>query len=129
MGYTHYWKKFSETDADTFNEWAALTLKAATLSGIPFKVEMGENDLMLNGIEDDSAEDFYMETGVMKFEFCKTYRRPYDVIVVASLVIAAHLFGPDFVVSSDGEEEDWKAGMDLAALVLGEDVAFPCEEG
>jgi hypothetical protein len=56
------------------------------------------------------------------FDFCKTARKPYDVVVTGVLCILAEA-GLD--VSSDGEAEDWEAGRAWAQGVLGRPVKIP----
>lgn len=46
--------------------------------------------------------------------FCKTGRRPYDIVVVACLAVMKHRMGPLFYVDSDGDFMDWLAGVELA---------------
>lgn len=51
------------------------------------------------------------------FEFCKTSRKPYDLLVTAALVALKHHF-PDQNVLSDGDASDWKEGVELSRRVL-----------
>jgi hypothetical protein len=53
------------------------------------------------------------------FEFCKTARRPYDIYVVAFLVIAKHCLGDSIQVHSDGDLAEWHDGMALVQETLG----------
>jgi hypothetical protein len=55
--------------------------------------------------------------------FCKTARKPYDVVVVACLTFLATDYG--FEVSSDGDHEELQAGVDLCCQALGKDYAHP----
>jgi hypothetical protein len=52
------------------------------------------------------------------FQFCKTARKPYDVLVTAALVRLAHRF-PAWPIRSDGDPADWRPGMDLCRAVFG----------
>ena len=45
--------------------------------------------------------------------FCKTARKPYDLMVVACLFAAQHRFGTDFEWSSDGDPSDLQQGYDF----------------
>lgn len=58
------------------------------------------------------------------FEFCKTGRRPYDLVVTSFLVIAKHHLGDRIKVQSDGEEEEWEAAKRLCNRVLGYGMGF-----
>jgi hypothetical protein len=42
------------------------------------------------------------------FKFCKTTRKPYDLLVCASLIALNKYMPEAFTYSSDGNEEDWK---------------------
>ena len=64
------------------------------------------------------------------FAFTKTARKPYDILVVACLILGQRHFGKkDFRISSDGDIADWMAGLDLVnqtfdlqlMLMVGED--------
>ncbi|MEM7625887.1 MAG: hypothetical protein AAF333_09675 [Planctomycetota bacterium] len=51
------------------------------------------------------------------FEFCKTARKPYDLLVTAALIALKHHF-PDVNVVSDGDASDWQEGLELSRHVL-----------
>jgi hypothetical protein len=53
------------------------------------------------------------------FKFCKTYRFPYDTIVVACLTVLKHRLGDALTLSSDGNFHDWSDGVKLARQVTG----------
>lgn len=55
--------------------------------------------------------------------FCKTARKPYDVVVTAVLTYLAADWG--FEVSSDGDVPDWEAGVALAEEALARQFANP----
>ena len=55
----------------------------------------------------------------MKFAFCKTAQKPYDLAVMGCLLTFKRHLGKDFRVSSDGDATDWKPGFDLVRTVLG----------
>ena len=57
-----------------------------------------------NGRDEDGHETFMIERTGTSWEFCKTARKPYDVYVVACLILLHH-YNPEFVWSSDGEGE------------------------
>ena len=58
------------------------------------------------------------ENGLI-FDFCKTARKPYDILVCASLIALKKHFGNDVKVSSDGDEEEWQPAIDFFEEVLG----------
>lgn len=54
-------------------------------------------------------EDYEIEKGVSGF--CKTARKPYDLVVCVSLLILKEHLGEDFDFSSDGGLEDWEQAI------------------
>lgn len=66
------------------------------------------------------------DTNGHHFVFCKTARKPYDLVVGAILLRANHLFGLD--VSSDGNwdtADEWGVIRDFYREVFGEDAEAP----
>jgi hypothetical protein len=54
------------------------------------------------------------------YAFCKTARKPYDLLVVAGLVRLAYHFPEATEISSDGSDpDDWKYGLALVEHVFG----------
>jgi hypothetical protein len=47
----------------------------------------------------------------LESNFCKTARKPYDIAVTASLILAKKIFGDIIKVSSDGNWSDWESGQ------------------
>lgn len=148
MGYTHYFYRKPELDADRFNLAVndASKLVAHLLAKEGYKIQrsydlpepavFGIFGIELNGAGDAGYEDFRVprvfagprrssdEKGRV-FGFCKTAHKPYNSAVIACLVVLAHHFGDDFGVSTDGNREadgpaaDWRAVMAEAQAVLG----------
>ena len=58
-------------------------------------------------------------------EFCKTERKPYDLLVCAVLAVAQHLCRGWISVTSDGDREDWSSACEWASKVTGYDVEVP----
>lgn len=144
MGYTHYWT-FQQPKRGDAAKVEALYQKAVKdcakiirtyyeanggLSGYTAHTPIGTyGGLLVNGKGDDAHEDFslrehfkqnfattfYREPG---FNFCKTARKPYDVVVTACLIVLKHRLGDYIDVSSDGYQHDWEAGLELAKRVL-----------
>jgi hypothetical protein len=50
----------------------------------------------------------------------KTNHRPYDLPVTACLIRLAHRFPEGVQVSTDGGQEDWRAGLDLCRQMFGD---------
>lgn len=80
---------------------------------------------------DQTHEAFYMPAdirepgrtsyGMRVFDFCKTAAKRYDVVVTVVLATMQNRIPAGFDVHSDGEPEDWVAGVALARVVLDDD--------
>lgn len=53
------------------------------------------------------------------FTFCKTARKPYDVLVTAALIRLAYHFPEACKIESDGDADEWAAGAALCQQVFG----------
>ncbi len=62
------------------------------------------------------------------FEFCKTAFKPYDLAVIALLIIAKHYLKEKIKVSSDGTDEQWFDGKFICQNVLGYGLDFKLSE-
>lgn len=144
MGYTHYWsfKKFKgeakaqEAAYQTAIKQCAKIVKtyykaAGGISGYTAHTAIGQyGGLEVNGKGEESHETFAMPEhfGETDFEFCKTARKPYDVVVTACLATMKHYLGYGINVSSDGRRDDWWEGVTLANRVLGVKIDNPISE-
>lgn len=147
MGYTHYWYRPTELDAQTFAQFAkdVDALRTALEGKVVICGPLGDgspiiepDQISLNGTnsKDRSHETFAIDR-VYKpysshdkphsdgswFEFCKTARKPYDTLVTASLLMFRYRFGEQVAVESDGFAEEWTNGYALVAQVLGPGIA------
>jgi hypothetical protein len=130
MGYTHYFENKQDCPPE---DWAKITdafkrLQAtAIINNDPLLIQkecdraaapsVNDLEIRFNGIEDDGHETFMLLRKKKRFNFCKTARKPYDRVVVAVLCLANH-FAPDvWDIGSDGNAEDWEAGLALARTV------------
>lgn len=117
MGYTHYWtqKKFLvKTQWNPLCE-AVKKLIMANVREIPVDYESDEPNkrpeisrqmIRFNGRGDNGCETFVlMNVNKQHDEYCKTGREPYDVIVMATLMLASY-YNPSFDWSSDGTDMD-----------------------
>lgn len=125
MGYTHY---HSEMKRPLNKGEVGVIKKIIKASKVKIVGGMGEEGtkpiveygvIKLNGLGDDSHETLWINTG--KGDFCKTNRKPYDVVVVAIL----HYLSQQGVLtwSSDGKEEDHFDGMRLVKSVVGDNLS------
>jgi hypothetical protein len=118
-GYTHYWE-LKNTDAATPftpEEWkkvvnaAKKIIRKAEADDIAIRGPLGEGKpsltpkkITLNGDaeKDEDFETFTLENKAKKFNFCKTGRRPYDVVVTSILAAAAAIQPNAIILDSDG---------------------------
>jgi hypothetical protein len=85
--------------------------------------------MSFNGSRENGHESFTLRADIQKQEpsaFCKTNKKPYDVLVTAILSLLQLEFGEDIVrVGSDGDYPDWVAGVEYASKILGSRVPVP----
>lgn len=133
MGYTHYWtpkahteeqfKKFSDTCEKLHKN---LPKTSNTAGGYHSNTEIkihgggGEGEpeitpviVCFNGDSEKNLdhETFYVELNDLSWAFCKTARKPYDLLVCACLLAARDIL--KFEVTTDGDFEDWKPAIDF----------------
>ena len=130
MGYTHYWTP----TALSVEAMAKVAAAADAIIGVADpdiagwdgtgKPELSGERIAFNGRgPDDDHETFAIDADCPEWRFCKTARKPYDVVVTAVLTYLAAEYG--FDVSSDGDASDWEAGNKLATLALGKPFPNP----
>lgn len=156
MGYTHYWKyapsKIKDTEvlrkkfkqaSNQVKKFAGTVsnAKAGMFSGDithkPFKLRGGlgegvpvfnETEIWFNG--DGAAsldhETFKIYWGDDKNDFCKTARKPYDLVVCFALLTFAEILPEVFSFSSDGnmEDEEWKLACEYYEGTTGQKPKF-----
>jgi len=73
-----------------------------------------------------SHETFCLNLNSDSWNFCKTARKPYDIMVKACLLITQHHVGAErFKASCDGDDEDWTPATRLIVTALGNDYLSP----
>lgn len=141
MGYTHYYKIPKELNAKKFAKLseelkcAAMLLPTESNSaqmnhkGMIYLADgYGENEpeftselIAFNGRGEDAHESFYIQQkNNEESDFCKTARKPYDLMVCVSLMRLKHYF-PKVHISSDGDESDWADAKIFYTRVFGQD--------
>lgn len=130
MGYTHYWGDSKSPAYPTFtpDQWKQVCgavrqainvardeyhLKVQADSDIDEPPEINSESISFNGIGDDGHETFALNRQAEDWNFCKTARKPYDALVVATLIIANRA-NPHFRWRSDGDPDDHEKGLILA---------------
>lgn len=104
MGYTHYWSTEASEISNEALEQVEETLRIySDIVQLEFNNSsppiVEKDEIIFNGIGNDGHETFYFEEGS---DFCKTNRKPYDIVVCEVLLILKHYFGNEMNVSSDG---------------------------
>jgi hypothetical protein len=154
MGYTHYWtynpNKIKDTEELRKRFRAAVfiikhahkiikrnelcIIRGGLGEGRPI---LNESEVWFNGDGKSqmSHETFgikWFPSGGKDFGFCKTNRKPYDLLVCVSLLAFKEFFNnPDvFTFSSDGDNSDWEPAKDLYTRITGSYVGeiFPDAE-
>lgn len=137
MGYTHYWYRKERLAISKFKAFRqdVLALYLELPDGLAIRgwdgtgaAEFTQESVRFNGntATGESCETFHfpriLETQwhqkhpkykSLYFQFCKTRREPYDLLVMATLICAKHHFGKAVLVSSDGGYEDWQPAIDF----------------
>lgn len=96
------------------------TIRGGLGKGLP---KFLQNEIWFNGDESKGHdhETFYLtwnkksDTGEDLWGFCKTARKPYDILVCMSLLALEESFNDPkvFSYSSDGDESEWQGARDL----------------
>lgn len=122
MGYTRY---FQQNRAFTADEWTTLcgaVPRFGRLSGVKLagwdgkgRPKVDGDVISFNGSEadGDDMETFQLSRDDSRWSFCKTGRRPYDVVVSAMLVASQRIAPGALAIDVDGGPEDWIAGASL----------------
>jgi hypothetical protein len=133
MGYTHYWtpkvatkvkwKQFKETCKKLHD---SLPEKTDTAGGYhsddPLEIRSGNGfnkpeftmkAVYFNGdnVRGLDHETFLLQPDKLEWNFCKTARKPYDLLVAACLIAAHEILG--YEVRSDGAWDDWKPAVEF----------------
>ncbi|MDA3778827.1 MAG: hypothetical protein PF487_01105 [Bacteroidales bacterium] len=143
MGYTHYWtpKKQSAKKFKNFSETCKklhdnLPEKSETAGGYcsDEKIEIGnweghlgmdnhpvfDNDVVsFNGVGENGHETFRTALNENDWRFCKTARKPYDLLVCACLLASIHIL--NYEISSDGNVVDWTTAIEYYNKVMKND--------
>jgi len=104
MGYSHYWRM--DKDLELTEDQGILIdyvleehKDLIDQTGAPdFTTE--NHTIFLNGIGELNHETFAVTKKAEEFDFCKTARKPYDIVVCKLLFILSQ--SPGFSFSSDG---------------------------
>jgi len=124
MGYTHYWrpttnKALPKTKWSAFQKDLKTVLDNLPKNGVneytreePLSIDMkifSDDIIHFNAVEEKfQHECFYFErNNDENYNFCKTARKPYDYLVIASLLLVDKHFPKKFNITSDGDVMEW----------------------
>lgn len=105
MGYTHYWdfKEPSAMTKEVANQIACDVSSVIHKHKNILQFDLIPGAFYFNGKGDDGHETFAITSDLgNSFNFCKTARKPYDIVVCKVLLIFKHHLGDGISVSSDG---------------------------
>lgn len=149
MGYSHYWSH--DENLDRRKLFAAMEdvqkiVEAAQVKGIGLAGPHGDGEPMvsegiaLNGVAEEGHESFVFpnnpsdpfitKSNGRLWAFCKTARKPYDLVVCAILLVLKHHLGKQIRIASDGDrtEDEWLPAERLVKDVLDYSVRYHREE-
>ena len=146
MGYTHYFTfNKTKTPAAKVEKQYQLAVghcqklvrsyykQFGGLSGYSAHTKQGAyGGLLVNGKGDEGHEEFSLREHFKQnegFNFCKTARKPYDLVIVGCLAILKHYLKDAIDVSSDGDCFDWNEGVAYAAQVTNLSLDNPIKTG
>lgn len=124
MGYTHYWRQKS---APTEEQWNNICTDFNKLCFGPFldkpfpiqresddsdRPLVSDNLIVFNGIGSDAHETMHFARNALGFGFCKTKKKPYNMVVVLLLILAYNLAEDVWLITSDGDQDDWLPVLD-----------------
>ncbi|KAI9707578.1 MAG: hypothetical protein M1836_000539 [Candelina mexicana] len=137
MGYTHYFFNIGDADPERWARIFPQLIRDTTLLINNCGVEIcgprgqgppivNEETIQINGPEGRGSHETFTLYDWGGDKFCKTARKPYDVVVTAVLLRAHMLFGEGTDIRSDGNWDEWIEGRQLVErLFPGEEVTCP----
>lgn len=122
MGYTHYWTDYGQGDelpADAVTLIRRITDEAHRQSLIQREYDdsrppiVTAQEINFNGVGELGHETFHFQPSLPdRFCFCKTARKPYDMIVMRVLLLLGY-YRPGLEIRSDGDfHGEWQPALD-----------------
>lgn len=130
MGYTHYWSFGAFIEEKAYRTALTECRKIIKASPVALGNWAGKGKpklnggISINGCGDDMCETFALPK-IPNGDWCKTERRPYDVVVAACLCILQERLGESAQVRSDGSPDEWEDGKAFASKILGREIKIP----
>ena len=112
MGYTHYFRQHKILNE---NEWTSIyEAYQKILNEYSEIIEDSSSNINpekyinFNGIEEDAHENFMITNySCPSFNFCKTARKEYDIVVCLFLLYINENHSGILEISSDGDWDEW----------------------
>lgn len=136
MGYTHYLNRPNQLDASTFALFSHsveqlcyslprdIKICDGLGTGLPkFTAELvwfngdEEEDLDHESVAIYQIHDSNRGLREQVRDFCKTNRKPYDLLVCATF-ISLSCFFPEVILESDGDQSEWQPAIDFYSGVF-----------
>jgi hypothetical protein len=107
MGHSHYWTFSAKPNQENYKRAKVIIAEFVKYcmekKGYALVDKTNKKWVDFNGVGNDGCEDFYLEpTAKAGFNFCKTYERPYDAVVVGACLLLKGEMDTEVKVSSDG---------------------------
>ena len=147
MGYSNYWRRPTELDAETFAKAIVDCRKICDTTAIPLGDWEGKGEpifntdlVAFNGKGVHRCESFIVRRLIVPerwqtpdkrgryCEGCKTNLHLYDLYLKCCLIIFKYHFGDDFQINCDGEKVDWIFARIHCQTILGYGVSIEVEE-
>lgn len=141
IGYTHYFEVTGTITPAMFKEFAGEAHEILRTAEINKSIQLAngagdklsewvadEDGVRFNGFGDDAHETFSVLPTDTGFNFCKTARKPYDVVVVAVLIALFRTCGDAVKISSDGDHADWAEGSYLYQMAVQRTAIIPIKQ-
>lgn len=119
--YRHYWR-FSENPSSFSTSKIVDDMKKIQNIFKQIKIQAGNVDddppivndklIKFNAIGKDAGQTFLLQLKKnegLKFEYCKTDKKPYDIYVAFALISCMNHCRHIFEVKSDGVRQEWQA--------------------
>jgi hypothetical protein len=144
MSYAHYWHIRNDKNIDD-EKWNLIIKDVKKLFEY-FKIQnekndgfqlagwnghdepiINDNEISFNGKDNDSCESIIIYnkynynhpiTENYYSDFCKTARKPYDIVVQMVLLIFKHHIQNDIIINSDGNDTDWINAIELTKEIF-----------
>lgn len=139
MDHTHYWEINRDLPRAIWDQITddARRLIAAAPVRVAYDWDRWQEPPRIDDItirfnaahEEDAHETFVLSRATTRFDFCKTNRKPYDLLVCAILAVAEDHAGGDIIVRSDGSREEWTVPVNWARTILQRPIPIPKEVG